>query len=82
MKNLILLVLLALAGVHGYIYMSYGTLDPCMAAAFRTINQPASEAGRTLGQLVVGPIETRFRAKGALTCYRAIFEENPQSLLQ
>jgi len=81
-KNLLLLALIALAGVHGYIYMNYGTLDPCKAAAFRTINQPSSEAGRTLGQLVAGPIENRFRAKGTMTCYRAIFDENPHSFLQ
>lgn len=82
MKNLILLVLLILAGVHGYFYVTYGTLDPCKAAAHRMANLPSSEAGKTLGQLVAGPIETRLRSKGVLTCYRAAFEENPESLLQ
>ena len=82
MKNLILLLLIGIAAVHAYFYFSYGTLDACKAAAFRTINQQTSEAGRTLGQLVAGPIENRFRSKGALTCYRARFDESPEALLQ
>lgn len=82
MKNLILLVLLAIAGLHAYFYFSYGTLDPCKAAAFRMISMQSSEAGRALGQLVAGPIENRLRAKGAGTCYRAFFDQDPEALLQ
>lgn len=82
MKNLIVLVLLAIAGLHAYFYFSYGTLDPCKAATFRMINLQSSEAGRTLGQLVAGPIENRLRAKGAMTCYRALFDQEPEALLQ
>jgi len=82
MKNLILLVLLALVGVHAYFYLSFGTLDPCKAAATRMIDLQSSEAGRTLGQLVAGPIESRLRAKGMTTCYRAMFDQEPEALLQ
>lgn len=82
MKNLILLILIALVGVHAYFYSAYGTLDPCRAAAARMVSLQSSETGRTLGQLVVGPIESRLRAKGMTTCYRAMFDQEPEALLQ
>jgi hypothetical protein len=82
MRNLIALILLIAAAVHGYFYVSYGTADPCKAAAIRIVNQPSSEAGKALGQLMAGPVETRLRAKGALTCYQAMFDESPEALLQ
>ena len=83
MKNLIVVALVVLALVHGYFYLSFGTLDACKAAAFRMISQQTSETGRALGSLVAGPIEARFRAKGPLTCYRAaVLGEDPNVLLQ
>lgn len=82
MKTILMLVLAVAALVHGYFYLSFGTLDPCKAAAIRIVNQPASEVGQTLGQLVAGPVETRLRSKGTLVCYRAAFDENPEALLQ
>jgi hypothetical protein len=83
MKNLIVAAVVILAFVHGYFYLSFGTLDPCKAAAFRMINQQTSETGRALGSLVAGPIESRFRAKGVVTCYRAaVLGEDPNVLIQ
>lgn len=82
MKSILMLVLALAAMVHGYIYFKFGTLDPCKAAAVRIVNQPQSEAGRALGQLVAGPVETRLRSKGTWTCYRAIFDESPEALLE
>lgn len=82
MKNLILLAVMGLALVHGYFYLSYGTFDACKAAAFRMVNQQTSETGRALGSLVAGPIESRFRAKGVMTCYRAaVIGEDANALL-
>jgi hypothetical protein len=68
--------------VHGYFYLTFGTFDACKAAAARMVNQPSNEAGRALGQLVAGPIESRLRSKGVLTCYQAAFVEDPHALLQ
>lgn len=82
MKNIPIILLLAVSAFHVFLFMTYGSLDPCKAAAFRIAGMQSSEAGRTLGQLVVGPIETRLRAKGAITCYRAAVDENPMALLQ
>ncbi len=83
MKNLVTLVILAAILVHGYFYLSFGTFDACKAAAIRMINQQSTEAGRALGSLVAGPIESRFRAKGVVTCYRAaVLGEDPNVLLQ
>lgn len=82
MKSILMLVLAVVAMVHGYFYFKFGTLDPCKAAAIRIVNQPQSEAGRALGQLVAGPVETRLRSKGTLVCYRAAFDESPEALLQ
>jgi hypothetical protein len=83
MKSLVSLVILAAILVHGYFYLNFGTFDACKAAAIRMISQPASEAGRALGSLVAGPIESRFRAKGVVTCYRAaVLGEDPNVLLQ
>ena len=75
--------LFSLALIHGYFYLSYGTFDPCKAAAFAMINQQSSETGKTLGQFVAGPIESRLRSKGVITCYRtAVLGEDAKSLLQ
>lgn len=83
MRRLIVSALVVLAFVHGYFYVSFGTFDACKAAAFRMISQQSSEAGRALGQLVAGPIESRFRAKGVAICYRAaVLGEDPNVLLQ
>ena len=83
MKKLIFAAVAVLAFVHGYFYLSFGTLDACKAAALRMISQQSSEAGRALGQLVAGPIESRFRTKGVVTCYRAaVLGEDPNVLLQ
>jgi hypothetical protein len=82
MKGLIILVAALAALVHGYFYLSFGSFDPCKAAALRIVSQQSGEAARALGQLVAGPIENRLRAKGTLTCYRAAFDKNPQALLQ
>ena len=83
LSRLIMFLVVGLALIHGYFYLSFGTLDPCKAAAFAMINQQTSEAGRTLGQLVAGPVESRFRSKGVATCYRAaVLGEDAESLLQ
>lgn len=82
MKTLLLLAITIGVLVHGYFYMSFGTVDPCEAATAATIRKQQTEAGRALGSLVSGPIESRFRAKGAWTCYKAVFSENPEALLQ
>ena len=83
LSRLILLLGVGLALIHGYFYLSFGTLDPCKVAAFAMINQQTSEAGRALGQLVAGPIENRFRSKGMMNCYRAaLLGEDPNALLQ
>jgi len=83
LKNLLAILIAVAALVHGYFYLSFGTFDACKAAAFRMINQQTSEAARGLGQLVAGPIESRFRSRGVVTCYRAaVLGEDAEVLLQ
>ena len=83
LKILLTAIIAVLALVHGYFYLSFGTLDACKAAAFRVIGQQTSEAVRGLGQIMAGPIESRFRSKGVVTCYRAaVLGEDAEALLQ
>lgn len=79
MKNLIVLAIVGAALVHGYFYMSFGTFDPCRAAAYRMISQEQTGIARGAGALLSGPIENLLRSRGAAACYRtALTGELPE----
>jgi hypothetical protein len=81
-KNAIGLLVVAVVAVHGYFYLSFGTLDPCTAAAFKVINQEKSQAARSAGALFSGALENMIRSKGVAACYRiAITGEKPENLI-
>lgn len=76
------LAIAALALLHGYFYMAFGTFDPCTAATFRLINKEESAAVRGAGLLFSNALDKALRSKGVLTCYRvAITGEQPEGLL-
>lgn len=79
MKNLFFLAVIGAALVHGYFYLSFGTFDPCKAAAYRMINQEQSGIARGAGALLSRPIENLLRSRGAAACYRtALTGELPE----
>jgi hypothetical protein len=73
-STLILLALLALAGVHLYFYWATGTFDPCKAAVLRIVQKQRAQ-GRDvaagIGVLLGRQLEDALRADGVMTCYRA-----------
>ena len=67
--------------VHGYFYLSFGTVDPCVAATFKVINKSQSQAARGAGLLFSAAIEKVIRSKGVWACYRtAVTGEAPDGL--
>lgn len=83
LKRILGLLVIALAGLHGFFYLSYGTLDPCKAAAHRVVDQQQSGAVRDLGRVFSGQLESVIRSKGALECYRiAVAGEDPANLVE
>ena len=82
LKNLLLLILLAVVGVHGFFYLAYGSVDPCKAAAVRTVNKQQSDVARGIGTMLSGPLESAIRSEGIDACYRvALLGESPSITL-
>lgn len=80
--RLIALAVVALALLHGYFYVAFGTFDPCTAATFRLINKEQSGSARAAGQLFSNALDKALRSRGIFTCYRtAITGEQPEELL-
>ncbi|NJM35180.1 MAG: hypothetical protein HC850_11260 [Rhodomicrobium sp.] len=85
-SSILILAILAIAGIHLYFYWIVGTFDPCRAAVLRII-QKQKEAGQDLavgvGVLFGRQFEDALRAEGVMTCYRAALRgEAPEIELQ
>lgn len=78
----IALAVAAIALLHGYFYVAFGTLDPCAAATFRLINQERRPAVKSASLVFSTVLDNALRSKGVLTCYvTAVTGEEPKGLL-
>jgi ankyrin repeat protein len=75
MRYLLGLVLIAIVGVHGYIFAETGTVDPCRGTVQRAIQNHLDDKNGGLGALMMlnpafeSIAASKMRSKGIGTCY-------------
>ena len=74
MKTLISIIVLGVIAVHGWMFVQYGSVDPCAAATQRVITTERAVLGRVLGNVLSDVVEKRLRSKGIPACYRIVFD--------
>jgi len=84
MRYLVGLVLMIIGGIHGYIFMETGKVDPCQGAVQRVIQNHINDKNTGLGALMMlnpafeSIAASKMRSEGIETCYwTALTGEDP-----
>jgi hypothetical protein len=84
LRPLVVLLIAAALGVHGYFYVMTGTLDPCEAAVVRMLQKQRAQGedvAAGLGALLAEPIRQMLRSEGVSACYRTAFTGEPPEVV-